>query len=335
MKIDFNKISFKEVIKYILFLGIACTLLYFSFKGIKWEDFYNGLKDCTWEWIVLSMIIGLLGFVIRAIRWNLLLKEIEPNCSTSSAYQGVTIGNLANFVIPRMGEIVRCSVVSHKHKISLEGGIGSVIVERILDLICLFILAIFIFFFNNKFSTFIKEIFNSNNGNGWLKIILVLIAISLLLFIVIFLIIITKKYEPKNRFLKKILSIFLRFKEGITTIFRMKRKWSFLILTISLWGSFLATSIFTLKGFNTLSELNIVDALFLMIIGSFGWVIPVQGGIGAYHFIVSSALIQVYGAEQSQAIVFATISHESQALIMIISGIFSFFIFSLNKNSNE
>ena len=119
---------------------------------------------------------------------------------------------------------------------------------------------------------------------------------------------------------KKVAEILKRVTEGIATIIKMKEKWLFLLYTLLLWGTYWCTSYATICAFPSVGHLNGADALFLMIVGGLGWVVPVQGGLGAYHFIVSLALLKVYEIPQTMGVVFATISHESQALVMIICG---------------
>ena len=115
----------------------------------------------------------------------------------------------------------------------------------------------------------------------------------------------------------------------------MKHKWLFFIYTALLWGSFYATSYFTIEAFPALGGLGWKDALFLMVVGSFGWVIPVQGGIGAFHFIIALAASEVYAVSWNDGVVFATISHESQALSMILCGVISLIYYALYKRKTS
>ena len=103
-------------------------------------------------------------------------------------------------------------------------------------------------------------------------------------------------------------------------------KWLFLLYTVLLWGTYWLTSLTTIYAFPQVHDLTAIDALFLMIVGGLGWAVPVQGGIGAYHLVISMALLGVYGIARQTGIIFATISHESQALVMIICGAVSLVI---------
>ena len=107
--------------------------------------------------------------------------------------------------------------------------------------------------------------------------------------------------------------------------------WMFFLYTLLIWLTYWLTSLTTIYAFAQVGHLGGTDALFLMIVGGMGWVVPVQGGIGAYHFIVSLALAKVYGIAQTTGVIFATISHEAQALVMILCGAASLISVSLWK----
>lgn len=326
-------------------LCLAGWLLWMSFRGIKWADFIAGFKNCRWGWIVASMVFGLSGFCFRAWRWRLMLKQLDSSITFCRAYEGLTIGNLANFALPRMGEIVRSGVAAKAAKatnakasqnnLTFEGAIGTVVVERAWDLVCLMAIALaFVFLAWNTFGYFIKnQIFSSSpasasDGGGWGYFILFALIAIVLLAIVLFIF-------RKNLIGRKLKTFGSRLWAGATAAFKMKAKYKFLILTILLWSSFVVTSKCTLMAFPTLSSLGWIDALFLMIVGSLGWAVPVQGGLGAYHFIVSLAMVQMYAVTKPEAMVFATISHESQAVAMILCGAASLVSFTFMKKREK
>lgn len=325
----------KRIVCYVAMLVLAAWLLWMSFKGIKWADFIAGFKSCRWGWIVASMVFGFLGFCFRAWRWRLMLRQLDTSASFYGAYEGLTIGNLANFALPRVGEIVRSGVAAKKTRgnLTFEGAIGTVVVERAWDLICLLIITLaFLVLAWDSFGYFIKnQIFtweSSASVNGWIYFIIIALAALALSGIAFYIL-------RKSLIGRKLKSFVKKLWEGASAAFKMKAKYKFLILTVLLWGSFVVTGRCTLMAFPTLSSLGWIDALFLMITGSLGWAVPVQGGLGAYHFIVSLAMVQMYAVEKSEAMVFATISHESQAVIMILCGALSLISFSLMKKKKK
>ena len=127
----------RKALKYLAFLALAGVLLHFSFKGVKWSDFIYGLQSCNWGWIIASMAIGILGFLARALRWRLLLRSINKEVTVREAFDGINIGYITNFIFPRAGEVARCGVIANTKKISFERTLGSVVIERSLDMVCL------------------------------------------------------------------------------------------------------------------------------------------------------------------------------------------------------
>jgi hypothetical protein len=140
------------------------------------------------------------------------------------------------------------------------------------------------------------------------------------------------RYRKSHPIFAKIVNIVKGILDGLVSGFKMPQKWTFIIYTILLWVCYWAMSYTTILAFDNLKAgLGADDALFLMMVGSFGWVIPVQGGIGAYHLIISLALLSVYGISQTTGVVFATISHGSQTITMLIFGALSLLKITLKK----
>ena len=102
----------RKILKYAGSLAIAAVLLYFSFRGVKWEDFIGGLKECRWEFVLLSMAASIAAFWLRGVRWRQILLPLDPSITRLTAFNAVNIGYIANFIFPRIGEFVRCGVIS-------------------------------------------------------------------------------------------------------------------------------------------------------------------------------------------------------------------------------
>lgn len=327
----------KKIIRNLIFLILSVVLLYFSFRGVKWNDFITGLKSCNYYWILASMFVGFLGFVVRALRWRLLLLPLNNTITRKETYNGVTIAYLTNFAFPRAGEIARCGVVAKSSKVSFEGALGTVVLERSFDLFCLILWVVLLLVFKwSEFGSFLqdtlfKPFVDKLSGNLLLSLGIVFGVLALI--IAVFLAVRNKL--KKSKIYKKIAEIVKGLIKGFFSAFRMKNKWLFLSYTLLLWGTYWLTSITTIYAFPSVSGLNVIDALFLMIVGGLGWTVPVQGGLGAYHLIISLALLAVYGIAQTTGVVFATISHESQALVMIICGTASIINMSLNKKNSK
>ena len=306
----------KKMASYILFLGLAAILLYLSFREVKWSDFVEGLRKADYHWILLSMLFGALSFWVRSMRWRLLIRGSGYQVSKRGAFDAVNVAYITNFAFPRAGEVARCGVLAKTAGIPFETLLGTVVLERAFDTLCLVMITVLVISLQwSVFGLFMEQQlwhpFVTAIHGKVIYLLLIIIAFLLLVLIIVF----------RKRIQK--FSMAAGLFRGLKSGFSMRQKAPFFGYTLVLWMLFWATCWCTIRAFPIAAHLNLLDALFLMVVGSFGWVVPVQGGIGAYHFVVSLALASVYGISQTPSLVFATISHESQTVTMVLFGLFS------------
>ena len=331
----------KKTVRYGLSLGLAAAFMYFSFRGIAWNDFAAGLRECRWEFVLLSMLAGVFAFWLRGLRWRRLLLPADPGISRLTAFNAVSIGYLANLVLPRAGELVRCGVISRRSSVeaskksetngaSYDRVLGTVVLERGWDLLTmLLLLAALLVFRWKKFGAFFVErmwtpVSESLDFGFWwiLSAVLVVLAAAVCCMIA---------FREHSRLLSKIYSFFAGVMRGFAGCFKMKNKWLFMLYTVIIWGMYWLMSYSVVQAVPTLASLGAADALFLMLAGSLGLLVPVPGGFGSFHFVVASALSAIYGLPFASGIIFATVSHESQALITVLCGGSSLFCEAVRK----
>jgi uncharacterized membrane protein YbhN (UPF0104 family) len=353
-----KKIS--NIIKYILSAGVAVLLLYFSFREVKWEDFMEGLRTCRWEFIVLSMAAGILAFWFRGIRWRQLLLPIDPSTKRITTFNAVNIGYIANFVFPRIGEFVRCGVVTRrsapeasgvdyaglepanvgqesasagqatKKKASYDKVLGTVVLERGWDMLTMLLLLVVLLSarwekFGGFFMTQMWEPLSARLDFSIWWIVVILAVSGASFFGIVW------KFRNSGGICSKIWGLFSGLLQGFSSCFRMKDKWQFLLSTALIWSMYWLMAASTMWAIPVLDGLNMIDALFLSLAGSLGWLVPVPSGFGAFHFVVSLALQAIYGIPFETGIIFATLSHESQAITMALFGGGSYAYESLKK----
>lgn len=330
----------KKVLKYVFSIIVAGALLYFSFREVKWADFTAGLASCRWEFIALSMAASVLAFWFRGQRWRGLLLPIDGSLGKISLFNAVNIGYIANFVFPRIGEFVRCGVVvnnslpetegsSHK-RASYDKVLGTVVLERSWDMVTmLMFMALVLVVGWDKFGAFFMEkMWEPMAGQfsfslWWVVASVVLAGIASVYMV--------WRFRDRWPVCGKVWKIVTGLLLGVGSCMKMERKWKFFFYTLLIWGMYWLMSFFTMKALPDLDALNVTDALFLMVAGSFGWLVPVPGGFGAFHFVVSLALSTIYGIPFETGIVFATLSHESQAITMAVCGGGSYFYETFRK----
>jgi len=326
----------KKVIQWSLMMMLAFVLLYFAFRGVKWADFMEGVRSCDFRWIAVSMAASILAFVIRGLRWRLVMLPLNPSITRREAYDGVTVAYLTNFALPRAGELARCGVISATGKASFESVLGTVVLERSWDMVTyLIILFIVLLAGESSFSQFVSdEVWGPAVDSMPFDILWIIGGAAAVCITACILVFCYRKRLSRYKLFAKLFSLAKGLIGGLTAGLRMKGKWRFLLYTLLLWLCYWIMSYSTILAIPQVADLNWADALFLMVVGSLGWIVPVQGGIGAYHFILSLAMASIYSIPQTSGVIFATISHESQALTMLLCGAISIGSIYLKRRKN-
>ena len=335
------KANIKKTLKYLLSAVLAAVLLWFSFRGVQWADFIAGLKGCRWEFVLLSMAAGAFAFWLRALRWRQLLLPVDDSISRMTTFNGINIGNISNFVFPRIGEFVRCGVITHRSqpvdpaqpehkKASYDKVLGTVVLERGWELLVMLLLLMVVLIGGaDRFGAFFMERIwdpmaqRFDSGVWWLAGALVVLG-CVALFVL-------WRFRNANGICGKVWGIVKGVGQGFATCFHMKRKWLFFAYTALILMNYWFMAASTVWAAPFLDGLDLIDALFLSLVGGLGFAVPVPGGIGAFHFIISLALSVMYGVPVELGVVYATLSHTSQAITQILFGAGSYAYEAIRK----
>ena len=335
------KENIKKLIRYTASAALAAVLLWVSFRGVEWEDFMEGLRSCRWEFILLSMAAGSFAFWLRALRWRKLLLPIDPGITRITTFNGINIGNISNFLFPRIGEFVRCGVITRRSeplspddqehkKASYDKVLGTVVLERSWELlVMLLLLAVVVVGGFDRFGGFFVEqiwtpMASRLDFSIWWIVLILFAAGSASLWAI-------WRFRDSNALCSKVWGIFRGIMKGFASCLSMERKWMFFAYTAFIWMTYWLMAASTMWAAPFLDGLTLVDALFLSLVGGLGFAVPVPGGIGAFHFIISLALSGIYGVPVEMGIIYATLSHTSQAITQIIFGLASYSYETLKK----
>ena len=324
------KETIKKTLKYLISISLAAVLLWFSFKEVEWSDFVSELESCRWGFILISMAAGAFAFWLRGLRWRQLLQPIDSSISRITTFNGINIGNISNFVFPRIGEFIRCGVITRRSSATYDKVLGTVVLERGWELlVMLMMLAVVVVGGFEKFGDFfVQQIWEPMASRLDISLWWALAVLAVCGFAGIWLI---WRLRETNRFCAKVWGIFSGLIQGFSSCLRMERKWLFFAYTLLIWMVYWLMAATTVWAAPFLDHLTIIDALFLSLVGGLGFAVPVPGGIGAFHFIISLALMGVYDVPMETGIVYATLSHTSQAVTQIIFGLGSYAYEAIRK----
>ena len=318
-----------NILKYTLSFVLAGVLVYFAFKGVDWNAFWGGLTQTRWGWIGMFVLFSVLALLIREERWRAVIRPIDPEASRLDIWDATNVGNVVNVVLPGAGEFVRCGYVARR-RLTYDKAFGTIIVERtcdVLAIVLLFALALLTGW--SKFGGFFTEqIWQPLTGRLGFGLWLILAAVVLVLGGGIWAVF---HWAGSNKLCGRIAGWIRGLGAGFSSLGKMEHKWLFVLYTVGIWASYVGMSWSGLKALPMLEGLTFGDALFISAVGNIASVIPVPGGIGAYHYLVALTLQSLYGATWDTGILYATLCHETHAVLIILLGVISYLAITLRR----
>ena len=318
-----NKSS-KTLLTIHISVAFAAVFLWLAFRDFKFDKLRDSLSDANYLWVMVSAVFGILAYWFRAIRWNILLEPLGYSISNSNSLWTISFGYLMNLTIPRSGEVARATALYGVENVPVDKSFGTIILERVIDLLCMLVfLALTLFFKYNVIVSFFKTAhvtFNPLYSIGFLVI----------LFVGIFLFFRYKDAFKKYPLLNKIILFVEGIFKGITSIFKLKQNFKFILYTIAIWVCYYLAAYMVCFALPETSNFSIADGFYIIVIGTLGMMVPASGGIGAFHFALKvgiSALFVSMGKNAEDGaqvgLSYAFLSHTLQMVIMLVMGLIS------------
>lgn len=311
----------QKVLKIFVPLMLGGGILWYLYKGQNVQDIQKVLDSgIKWEWILLSLIMSILSHVLRAYRWKQQLKTLHKSPSLHDLTNSVFGNYGVNLLFPRLGEIWRCNFISKRHKIPFTVVLGTIVSERVFDVLCIGIISLFTLLIQSKFIiSFFKEhaTLASSLEQIFISPWLYLGIGSLILIGYLF-----RKQIARWQITHKLVEISKNLFEGIKTIKLMKNKWFFIFLTFGIWFLYFLNFYVCLYAFDFSKDIGFMGGMLLFVMGSLGIIVPVQGGIGPWHFMIISTML-LLGIGQTEASTFALVVHAIQQLFVILLGLYA------------
>lgn len=317
------------ILQYIFFLALGLFLVWWSVKDIdaeKWAEIKHALREARIFLIIPVFGILLLSHYARALRWRLLMEPMGYHTSKRNTFFAVMVGYLANTAVPRLGEVLKCTILARYEKVPADKLVGTIVQERLIDAFCFAaVLLITLAVQPDLYSRFIDTWFYSNSGTETTgssnsKFLIPLIGLALIALVIGLWMVIKKKSFVDLA--TAIRSMGQRLWQGLTTIRHMKKRKSFVLLTLVIWTGYLGSGYIGFLALQETSHFGFKESLTVLSAGTIGMIVPTPGGIGAYAYFIESTMM-VYGLPQSIATAFGWLLWLSQTLIVLIAGCIS------------
>lgn len=313
----------RSILQVILFAGLGLGILVWMFRRQQ-EKFSLQCaldnipaEECSLMDKILtdfsSVNIGILCIVIflfvlsnvsRAIRWNMLIEPLGHKPHFINTMGTILVGYFANLGLPRSGEVIRAASLARYEGLPFVKVMGTVVTDRIMDLICL--MSIIALAFILEFSTVKDWVFaniNIPSSAGVTTFIVVVLITMIALIVSVF---ILNRKAADSPIIAKTKRILQGFAEGIGSVTRVKKPFWFIVHSLNIWVMFFLMTYVAFFAFEPASHLDIRAGLMIFVFGSLGIVFPSPGGMGAFHFLATTAL-EIYGIDGSDAFSMANI----------------------------
>lgn len=322
-----RRIFFSSFFKYTLSLAVAALLFWWVYRDFNFSELFLRFKEVNLYFILLSVLLGLLSYYLRAFRWTLLLKPVGYKLATPRAFMALMVGYFANLLLPRMGEVSRCLVLKKTDNVEVSTSLGSVVAERSVDMATLLlVMAAGVFIEYDKLGNLlISTLQKQYSGLVIEPNFLLLLAVGLVFCVVLafLLFIYLKRRFQRHFFFIKIRKVIREIIEGVMSLKKLDQPLGFWASTVAIWLLYFFMSYVVFFSFPPTMGLGVRAGISVLIMGGLGMATPVQGGVGPFHLFVSGVLL-LYGIGREDGVFFAFLIHTSQFLIMLVVGIVSF-----------
>ena len=304
-------------------------LFYYAIGSQDTSSIWLEIRNANKKWILIAIVCGILSHLARALRWNLLLEPLGYSASVAASFHAVILGYLVNMALPRVGEVTRPAVLSRLENIPFNKLMGTVVIERIVDLLITILIAIGIFIIQfGLISDFCMNLYSQMNSNSLLLSALVatiFIGMGIVAFI-------KREWFYQLPILTKLKGFVEGLVEGFKTIFNLKRKSQFITYSLFIWVMYFCMPLCIFYALAGTAHLGASAGLTVLLFGTAAMIIPVPGGIGTFEFLVPKAL-DLYQITGSIASSYTLITHALQFLVIIGVGAFSiaYFVIKTNK----
>lgn len=324
----------------VLFVGLGVFVVWFitkDFTPTQKQELMQSFRQANYIYLIPVTVTLLLSHYVRAMRWRILIQPLNYYPTRLNTFFAVILGYMFNLFVPRLGEVLKCTLLSRYEKVPPDKLVGTIVVERAFDIVSLLVVIVITFIMQADVAgPFLRNMFsgavNSKSGGFSLLRFISIIAIATLLIVLI--IWLFKRHREKS-FIKGVRKIFSNIYQGLSSFRHLQQQKAFLGYTFLMWILYLMSIRIGFLAFEPVSKLDIPAALSTLTFGSLGMIAPTQNGLGPYQYAVQKTM-ELYGVGPVQGMAFGWILWGAQTAILLIFGLISLALLPIfNRNKNE
>ena len=316
--------NLKKVIPYVIFLGIGVFILYQLMATEDIDDVLASMKSASPLAVTITFLMGLFAVISRGIRWNYLIKPLGYDASIKNAVGSVAFGYLANTVVPRSGEVARSAALNSTDDIPVDKLIGTVITERIVDFIMLFVfLAVAVITNFDAFINLISKLDPTPEGK----------SPNFMMYLAVAVLVVGAFVYVRKKFSNKVKKFIKGVKHGVLSIRDMEGKGGFIFHTLFIWIMYFLMSYSVFVSMPELKGLELFEGLLVMVSGGFGMVFTSPGGIGSYQFLVNEGFEAI--GRFNIGVAAGNVVWFTQTLMLIIAGAIGYLVIIASRNAKS
>ncbi|WP_462281037.1 lysylphosphatidylglycerol synthase transmembrane domain-containing protein [Salinivirga cyanobacteriivorans] len=311
----------KRIVRSAVFLVVGVGLLWLVFRDTKLDQLYNELNKINPFWIGVSILINILSQFVRGVRWKMLFKPMKYNPRTTNIFLSVIVLAFTNQVIPRGGEIARLGIINRYEKIPLAKLFGTALVERLTDLFILFLIFTALLAWQMPLIIKIIELPEVSMQNLSFSTVMIIIGSSVAFLLVAWLLL--RRFNVFERFRDKLQKVGRDIKEGFTSLYKIKGKIWYLAQSVLIYVLWLLMFYVLIFAYPPMKDVSFTAAAFTFGVATSAFLLPIQSGMGAWHFLAIQSLM-LFGIGHDTAAVFALMAHAVTNLVHLPLGAIAF-----------
>jgi len=315
-----RKKIFKKILQVVFPLLLGAFILFWVYRDFNFQRVGEVLTDgMDYRWMALSLVFGVFANLFRGWRWKLALEPLGEYPKTSHCVYAIFISYASNLVIPRVGEVTRCGVLSKYDGVSFSQSLGTVVSERMIDTLCVGLITGLVLLLQMPvFATFFAETGTNvgryaevlTSGHFYL-IILCALAILVLAFFLI----------RNIALFAKLKGILQNIWQGVIALKDIRQIPLYIMYTLGIWVCYFLEFYLAFYAFGFSAHLGITAGLVMFVVGTLAVIVPTPNGAGPWHFAVMT-MMMLYGVGKEDAGIFALLVHGIQTFLLILLGIY-------------